>query len=357
MLFSGLIMANRLRRDDMMRCLGVLAEVIHLVQDEYVEELDIATLEQSLDAGIVQSVDPWAAVIPGELVDSYKELLQSTPAYGLGVGSRFSATAVRFALHGSPAAAAELQSWEVLEKIDGINTRGRPLWQVRLDLAEKQRRQETVQLTVIDRYGNEQREVTLEPTLWQPRPFVVSERDGIPVVTIECLPADAAANLERDLTGLDRVIVDLRGLVWGDEEEAVNVIDLFAEEGVLGQWHGQRTGDHTYTSTRPRVVNEPPLVLVSRNTEGVGEIVAAGLQRAGATVLGSATAGHAPHMSLIHTGELHLHIPVASWLRGDAEPISRNGVTPDEEIAAAAAEQEQDPVLDRALELARTSHD
>jgi C-terminal processing protease CtpA/Prc len=95
------------------------------------------------------------------------------------------------------------------------------------------------------------------------------------------------------------------------------------------------------------------MVLVSSETEGVGEILAAALQRSGAFMLGQPTMGHAPHMQIVRRGDLNLWMPVGRWLGPDDEPLRGTGLTPDEEIDAAADDEEGDPVMDRALELLR----
>ncbi len=97
----------------------------------------------------------------------------------------------------------------------------------------------------------------------------------------------------------------------------------------------------------------PPVVLVGPRTEGAGEVLASALQRAGATLVGAETAGHAPHMMLVNDGDIHLWIPVAYWLKADGSPLDGSGLKPDEEIAAT---DEGDPALDRAVELAGQLH-
>ena len=105
LLFAGLLMASRSSRDGLFRALGNLAEVVHLVETQYVDELNQEALSLSLDAGLVESQDHWAAVLPPELVDDYLELVKSPPPFGLGVASRIGSAAVRFVLSGSPAEA------------------------------------------------------------------------------------------------------------------------------------------------------------------------------------------------------------------------------------------------------------
>ena len=105
----------------------------------------------------------------------------------------------------------------------------------------------------------------------------------------------------------------------------------------------------SYTATAEVLASEPPIVLVGPMTEGVGEILAAALQRHGALVVGQKTRGHAPFMSLVRDGDVAVWMPVGQGLRADAEPSKENGIMPDEKIEAGEASDGQDPVLDRAL--------
>jgi C-terminal processing protease CtpA/Prc len=355
LLFSGLLMANRQRQDELYRSLGVLAEVMHLVKSQYVDSLDSETLGLSLDAALVQTVDPWAAVLPGDKVDAYRDMLAAPPPFGLGLAVRFSSAAVRHIIPGSPAAAAGLETWEIIEQVEGVNTRGRPLWQVRLALKEREQSEQEVRLTVVDRFANERRDVVLKPVQWQPEPIQVEMHEEIPVLRVSCLTHGAADTIRAALQETPLQVIDLRELIWGFEEEAVAVADLFAGEGLLGEWRGQRAGSQSFkaTQTTPELVGEELLVLIGPNTEGVGEILASGLRRTGATLVGHRSVGHASHMWLVHDGDLHLWIPVAYWLRADELPIHENGVEPDETVDLEEVEEGEDPVLRKALEMIR----
>jgi carboxyl-terminal processing protease len=352
-LFTGMIVASREAKEDLFKALGNLAEVIHLVRNEYVDELNTEVLELSLDAGIVESVDQAAAVLPPEEVEAYQEFNRSPPPFGLVLVSRLSSAAVRYVMSESPAAGAGIQQWEVIERVEGVNTRGRPLWQLRLELAGRERSGQPVSLTVMDRDVEERREVVLTPTKWEPASMSVQARADTLVLRIDSLPAGAASRVA-DLVQPDwNLVLDVRELVWGFEEEAVAVADLFVNEGVLGGWRGRRAGAQTFRATDGALVSKLPVVVVGHNTEGVGEILAAALQRSGATVVGHRSAGRAPHMRIVRDGEINLWMPVGLWLRGDEEPIDGNGVEPDEVIESTGESDEGlDPVLDRAIELA-----
>jgi carboxyl-terminal processing protease len=351
LLFSGLLMAGRQSQDHLFRALGNLAEVVHLVQTEYVDDIDPRALADSLEAGIVESVDYWAAVIPEEQVELYREMLSKPPAFGLVLGTRLGSAAVRQVLHGSPAAETDLAQWEVIEKVNGVYTRGRPLWQIRLELERGERDEAAVTLTVVDREVDDRREVVLEPAQWLPEAVTSTELDSARVVRVDSLPKGAGREVAAAVRGASHLVLDLRDLSWGLEEEALAVADAFVAQGVLGSWRGRQAGEREFAATAGGV-DAQTLVLVGPGTEGVGEILASALQRSGATLIGRKTMGHAPHMQFVHEDGIHLYIPVALWLRSDDTAISDNGIEPAEVVENDdEADDAADAVLDRALAL------
>lgn len=351
LLFSGVLMANRSNQDVLFRALGNLAEVVHLVETEYVDELNQEALSMSLDAGLVEPLDRSAAVLPGDRIDEYLEFVESAPPFGLGLATRLGSASVYFVLQGSPAETAGLARWEVIELVEGVNSRGRPLWQIRLELMERENLGEPVRLTVFDREVDERREVILEPAPWTVRPATVEVQSEATVIRIEALPKNSFASVTALVPTDGPLILDLRELRWGIESEAIALADAFVEAGVLGGWQGRRAGSKSYSATAGSVVASAPVVLVDRTTQGIAEILAEALQRNGAVVVGEKTVGHASYMSLVRDGDVAVWMPVGQWLRADEKPINGNGVEPDEAVEAADPEAEDDPVLARALEL------
>ncbi|MGD8439315.1 MAG: S41 family peptidase [Holophagae bacterium] len=356
--FAGLLTAGLTSNESLFQALGNLAEVVHLVQSEYVDELDPEVLSLALDAGVLESLDPWAAVVSDDQVDAYERVFSNPPPYGLGLSLRFGSAAVRFVFPGSPADQAGLDRWEVIEKIDGVYTRGRPLWHVALELAEKEAHGDTVHLTVMDREVDQRREIALLVTEWTPVLATASDvpsTDGQPpvrVVKIDSLTGGSSAAVTDLIDGSGAAVLDLRGLVWGVEDEAIKVADLFVGQGTLAAWRGREAGREVIEASEA-VRARLPTVIVDGETEWPGEILAAALKRSGAVIVGQSTMGHAPHMQVVRDGDLNLWIPVGRWLAPDDEPIQERGVTPDEEIEAADDESGGDPMLDRAVELAR----
>jgi len=351
MLFSGVLLANRSNQDVLFRALGNLAEVVHLVETEYVDELNQEALAQSLDAGLVEPLNWSAAVLPVERIGDYLEFVESPPPYGMGLASRFGSAAVGFVFPGSPAETAGLQVLEVIELVEGVNSRGRPLWQIRLELMNRERLGETVQLTVFDREVDERREVVLEPLEWVLEAATSEVRDEVTVIQIEAVSEDAVESVISLLPEQGHVILDLRELRWGLEAEVIKLADSFVSSGRLGQWEGRRAGSKTYEASEEVVTETLPVVLVGRHTAGVGEILAAALQGAGAVVVGNQTVGYAPYMSLVRDGDVAIWMPVGLWLRPDDETINGKGIEPNEIVEGIDPDAEGDPVLERALEI------
>lgn len=351
MLFTGVLLANRSNQDVLFRALGNLAEVVHLVETEYVDELNQEALALSLDAGLVEPLNWSAAVLPVERIGDYLEFVESPPPYGMGLASRFGSAAVGFVFPGSPAETAGLQALEVIELVEGVNSRGRPLWQIRLELMDRERLGETVQLTVFDRKVDERREVVLEPLDWVLQAATSEERDEATVIRIEAVSEDAVESVISLLPEQGQVILDLRELRWGLEAETITLADSFVSSGRLGQWEGRRAGSRTYEANEKVVTERLPVVLVGPHTAGVGEILAAALQGAGAIVVGHRTVGYAPYMSLVRDGDVAIWMPVGQWLRPDDETISGKGIEPDEVVEGIDSDADGDPVLERALEI------
>ena len=351
LLFSGVLLANRNTQDVLFRALGNLAEVVHLVENEYVDELNQEALSLSLDAGLVESFDRSAAVLPVDQIGNYLEFIESPPPFGLGLTSRLGSAAIHYVLPGSPAETAGLNQWEVIELVEGVNSRGRPLWQIRLELMEHQNSGEKVTLTVFDREVDDRREVVLVPTNWQPQAASVELHDEVTVIKIEAVAADAVTLVAGLVPEKGALILDLRDLRWGLEAETIDLADGFIHEGIVGQWKGRRAGARVYEATPEMVISSAPMVLVGPHTEGVGEILAAALKRSGAVLVGQKTLGHAPYMSLVRDGDVAVWMPVGQWLRPDDEPINGHGIEPDHVVEVADPDAEGDPVLERALEI------
>ncbi len=220
-------------------------------------------------------------------------------------------------------------------------------------------------LTVVDRHVDERRDVVLDAVQWSPDSMEVTNEDGVQIIKLNVLELGVASEMEKVIKAGGPVVIDIRKLVWGFESEAVAAADVFIDDGVIGSRSGRQAGEELFEATEGGVQGPPPVVLIGPDTEGVGEILASALGRHGSPLVGWDSAGHAPHMRLVHSRGLHLWIPVAQWLGDDGEPITGAGIEPSEKVeffqAVGGNEdveegedevKEADEVLARGIELA-----
>lgn len=157
------------------------------------------------------------------------------------------------------------------------------------------------------------------------------------------------------------VIFDMRGNPGGLLSEAVNVASLFLpdDEVVLIERYSNGTEDIFRADGEVLLPSELPMVvLVNEGTASASEIVSGALQDIGRAVLiGTTTFGKGsvqlPHH--LSDGSL-MRVTIARWYTPENRSIDGTGLEPDivVEISNEEIEADQDPQLERALQLLET---
>lgn len=259
---------------------------------------------------------------------------------------------------GSPAEEAGLLPGDKVLAVDGQSIVGYGIWEA---------------ITLIR--GPEGSEVVLTIQRAEGEPFdaaVLRARIDIPIVESEMLETDigyvslfeftsqATSQLEQKIEellnqGATALIFDLRGNPGGFLDQAVQVSDLFLDEGVVLI---ERISDgqvREFTSRDEGLAQEIPLVvLVNGGSASASEIVAGAIQDRGRGVLiGETTFGKGsvqlPHV--LSDGS-ELRVTIARWFTPDDRAIHGEGLAPDIEapLTLEDLEAERDPQLERAIE-------
>jgi len=154
----------------------------------------------------------------------------------------------------------------------------------------------------------------------------------------------------RELTAdsADRFILDLRGNPGGLVTAAVEIADMWLDDGLI-LIEEKADGSRTTFEAKPGqlTANAPLVVLVDGASASAAEIVAGALQDQGrAQLVGQQTFGKGS-VQLIHelSDKSSLHVTNAEWLTPNGHAITGAGLTPDQPVAAG-----EDPMAS-ALEL------
>jgi carboxyl-terminal processing protease len=335
------------------RLVGLVGQVVGLVQSNYVEPVDVDTLATGALTGLVEAADPGGMWVPRARARAYERLMhRELPPFGVVLAKRSSYPFVLEVLAGSPAAAAKIQAGDLIERVGDQPVRARPLWMAELPLGDAESTGRTIALDVISRDLSGKRNVTLEPgalTAAAPR---VELKDGTPIVNIPVVDERFAASLAKTLApyaGADAVVVDLTATALGTPAGAAQAAAVLAG-GAVALTRADRAGKRGEVTASAPARTWKLFVCIDLTTARAGELLAAALKQRGATLLGRESFGDTGERAGARDdgGELWL---ARSWFLGpDGSPLLGDGLKPDEVVRGRPGGE---PIVERALELAR----
>jgi carboxyl-terminal processing protease len=283
--------------DSLFKYLAVFTEALSLVRQAYVEDVDLQALLGGAYAGATEALDPFSVYVPPDKVARFLRLGDPEAQSGLLLIRERGWLVVAGVLEGSPAQDAGLRRGDLVVKVGAEPTTMLEVWQVHEQLAAAG--EEPVALEVVRRQDRKELSFTMAP--WDREPVTSSTHDEISVLRISHFvesTAEAAARALAQLEG-DLLLVDLRGVVGGDAEQAYRVGELLAS-GELGSLKKKGEVQRRFVSGRDPVWSGTVAVMVDRGTLGASEVLAKVLaERVGAQVVGEPTFGHAGRQEVV----------------------------------------------------------
>ncbi len=364
------------------RSLTVFSEVLNKIQEDYVEEPNMAKVSSGALHGLLESLpDSMSSYMGAQEYTDYKKYLAGDPKgqSGAVLSKRSGYIIVVSTLPGSPAEKAGLLPNDLVEAVAGFTTGDMSAVQATQLLSGAPGT--VVKLSVLPITSQvrgvteaEERTVTLAPL--SPVHVTVTKLGAdTAYVRIPVLDAGKADELRSKLVDLDhegihKVILDVRGCAIGDPSEGIAAARLFLPSGTITSLRGQTVARQDFAADPQKVVwKNPVVVLTSRMTSGAGEILAAAIggNKRGA-VVGERTFGSASQQKLIQLDDgAAVNITVAYYYTPDGKGIPEEGVVPTVELAASVedpvayshaenppltpSDPHSDPVLGKALEL------
>jgi len=272
---------------DLYSNLDVFVEVIHKVQDNYVDPVDATKLIDGALKGMLASLDPYSQFMDRH---AFQNLVAVTDGHYGGVGLMVTVRdrwpSVISPIEGGSAWEAGVRPGDVIVEIDGKSSAGLSLDEVadrlrgdagtRVRLGVRAEGEDSTRTFVLERRDIVTRSVPyaflLDRGVGYVRLSNFSETSGSEVRA-------AVARLAGE--GAHSLILDLRGNPGGVLEQAVNVSEQFLPKGALvvskrGRAAGQDARYYA-SGTRPNL-DWPMAVLVDAGSASASEIVAGALQ-------------------------------------------------------------------------------
>ena len=319
--------------------LRTFADVYNQIRAGYVNEIDDSTLLEYAIQGMLTGLDPHSVYLTK---DDFSDLKEGTSGeftgLGLEVGMQDGYVTVIAPIDGSPAAAADLQSGDVILKLDNVPIKGLSLGEA----IEKMRgpKGSKIELT-LGRPGTSQ-------------PFTVTlTRDTIKMASVRerllepgygyiriaqfqlATGEDVAKALEKlqakgPLKGL---VLDLRNNPGGVLSASVDVAGLFLDGGTVVYTEGRLPNSDMNFDARPGDAsdNTPLVVLINAGSASASEIVARALQDRGrAVVMGSDSFGKGSVQTILPLSDSRaVKLTTALYFTPNGRSIQAEGIVPD----------------------------
>ena len=326
---------------------ALLETVVRRVSDNFVEEVSAQELyDKAIDGLLFELGDPYAAFIRAE--DQTTALLSNS--YG-GVGMRILAEEEGITVLGiipnSPSSALGLMADDRIVEVDGESTVG---WsQVDAVSALRGPKGEAVEVAV-SREGEPE---LLHFSIVRDDVHIVATQslilsDDVGYVFLQQFSRQATQELQvaiNDLLarGARSLVLDLRFNVGGILREAVEISDLFLQQGEMVVDTRARDPRDSYTFAAPgpdRYPGLPVVVLVNTWSASASEIVAGALQdHDRALVLGTRTFGKGVMQSVFPLpGGNYLRLTTGTWYTPSGRSIHRSRGEGDDAFALGSDE-------------------
>ncbi len=333
----------------------MLAEVLHKVRSDYVDELGYEKLIEMAVRGMVSGLDAHSAYLDAE---EYEEIRISTAGSYSGVGLEVSVdnnqVIVVAPFDGTPAQRAGIRSGDIIISIDNMpvvsdnlsdtikNMRGRPGTKVNIVIS----RPGAAEPLSFDLERTHIRVASVKGRLLE---------TGYGYLRISQFSETTGAELEDALNRLlaesddrlDGLVLDLRDNPGGVLDSAIDVADLFLDRGIVVSAEG-RTEEARFSMRAKQgdLLNGARLaVLVNSGTASSSEIVAGALKDLNrATIIGSQTFGKGSVQTVMPlSGGGALKLTTSMYFTPSGHSIHQRGITPD--IVVTSDDQESVALL------------
>jgi carboxyl-terminal processing protease len=352
--------------------LKVFTDVLEIVKTNYVEDVKTEDLINGAIEGMLTSLDPYSAYYDPEM---YREFQVETKGSFGGVGMEISIKdgilTVVAPIEDTPAFRAGIQAGDKILKIDEEPTKGLSL----MECVKRLRgaRGTKVTITIIREGLTQMQDITIVRDIINIQSVKSKTLEkGYGLLKIlqfqETTADDARKALEalqrENPEGLNGLILDLRNNPGGLLDQAVQVSDLFLENGVIVSIQGRDPEEKTAFDAHKEgtMPNWPIVVLVNRGSASASEIVTGALQDYGrAVIMGSTTFGKGSVQTVIPLEDgSGIRLTTARYYTPKNRSIHEKGIEPDipletktvppDMTTANTPEQKKDPQLERALE-------
>lgn len=324
--------------------LRIVESVLQHIQNDYVDDPNMEKVRLGALRGLASGLDPYSSFLTPEQVQAFEA---SKTANKVGIGAEFSQLQgylyVISVFKGSPGEKAGIKAGDVIEYIDTKATRDISLYDARQLVSGDPG--SVVSLRVL-RAGVKPQTLKVTRGTFKVPASESRVESRVGVIKVHGLEDGESENIKNQVAaltkqGIDKIVLDLRGVAGGKLAEGVAVANLFIPNGDLAKVIGREGKVLSSFAADPAkaVFHGKLAILTDLGTAGAAETVAAAVrERKRGEVVGERTFGAGTEQKLfpLTSGGGYL-LTVAKWASPAGVPFlgeERNttGVKPSVEV-------------------------
>jgi carboxyl-terminal processing protease len=328
-------------------------QILNVIEKEYVDDVNTTDLVDKALKGLMTNLDAHSTFMDTK---SYKELAVQTKGefggLGISVGMKDGVLTVIAPLDGTPADKAGVKAGDIILKIDDQATLG-----MTIDESVKIMRgkpKTDIVLTVIRKNEPKPLEIKITRDIIKIQSVyakTVNDNNGTLYLHVTSFDQKVVEGVEKAIAEHNNtkgIILDLRNNPGGLLDQAIGLVDLFVDDGVIVSQKGKSKVENVeYKATKKDSdLNTPIVVLVNGGSASASEIVAGALQDFNRSiVVGEKTFGKGSVQIVMPVGaDEALKLTVARYYLPSGRTIQAKGVTPDIPVHFAKVEYLDDPI-------------
>jgi carboxyl-terminal processing protease len=351
--------------------IDLFGEVLEKVKDEYIDEVDQTEIMDSAINGVLQSLDPYSSYMSPELFKSMQtDTKGEFGGLGIEIGMEAGVVKVIAPIPDTPADKAGVKAGDYIVRIDGEQVQGKSLME-----AVKLMRgpvNTNIKLTIRRKGNRKALEFNIKRKIIEVSSVdsrILGERENIAYIQLKSFNEKSDKQFFKVIKDFEKksnspigYIVDLRNNPGGLLTQAINITDLFLNDGEIVSTKGRKISEtRRFFARKGDAINGKPIIIITNSgSASASEIFAGALKdHKRAIILGENTYGKGSVQSIIplkNGGGMRLTI--SKYYLPSGKSISEVGVTPDilveEKVDGFKINSETDNQLNYAINLLKS---
>jgi carboxyl-terminal processing protease len=332
--------------------LSKLTKVIGTVEKYYVDDIKLQEIVDKSLKGLMQELDAHSSFLDQK---ASKEMNVQTQGefggLGITVGMRDGALTVISPIDDTPAFKAGIKALDIILKIDDISSINMTLDEA-VNLMRGKPKTDIV-LTIVRKGETKPLEIKIQRDIIKIQSVFSKtiEKEELLYLRVASFDANVTEDLEKIINeNKDKkgFILDLRNNPGGLLSQAIGVVDLFVDKGIIVSQKGRTAEDEekfeaSSSNTRTKL---PLVVLVNEGSASASEIVSGSLQdHKRAIIIGEKTFGKGSVQAVLpidNERTENIKLTIAKYYLPSGRTIQAVGVTPDIISSAGKVTQAED---------------